>query len=527
MTRFTNARSKVTKLGENTPKRQHKASDDRNVTKADRSQLQKKTLPPGKEPVSENPFAPCKKCNPPDTARRCPVPKSQVLRNHNGRNVLPSKPRVQPGKNHDGQMRDSFPSEINSKMENKENVVQGAKSNAGKTGSKLLEAEEPQLSRELARAFPNCKRPVDHSVKDSELSFELSFQNKLESWEKEKEKENLELDEFLFLEQAADEISFSSNSSFVQRLLDQDQQTSKGRRMSSTPIKVKQEQVKALAVELINNKNKKADCTAQGNRGDRAVTRTASNAGAAFRMKEPLSKTDSVSVPASSTTAAPALKNNPWIVNEDKSEGSGDTTTDSESEFETTLKHGNEDTETSFMSPRESDPEFFGGPVTDTIKASKGGDADLGSSDEDGSALSKKNFRTASDHQRSVSCISRSKFEFDDERTWSDLDENYVNSDFPEKYTKIPLQMDLSIKNDTTVPDRAIKRKVASKRGDETSKEPAAGSDSSGPPVSGLMLKLFPALKAKQKAGCHPERGVLSKAEQEPGGERTAAGRNC
>ncbi|XP_010143985.1 PREDICTED: centromere protein J [Buceros rhinoceros silvestris] len=518
LTRFTNARSKVTKLGENTPKLQQKASDDRNVMKADRSQLQKKTLPPGKEQVSENPFAPCKKYNHPDTAKHCPVQKSLVLRNHNGKNVLPSKPRMQPGKNHDGQMRDSFPSEINSKMENKENAVQCAKSNARNTGNKLRDAEKPQLSCELARAFPNCKRPVDHSVKDSELSFELSFQNKLESWEKEKEKENLELDEFLFLEQAADEISFSSNSSFVQRLLDQGQQTLKGRRMSSTPIKVKQEQVKVLAAELTNKKNKKADCLAQGNRGDRAVTHTASNSGAAFRMKDPLSKTDRVIVSGSSTTAAPALKNNPWIVNEEKSEGSGDTTTDSESEFETTLKHGNEDTETSFMSHRESDPEFFGGPVTDVIKASKNGDADLGSSDEDGSALSKKNVRTASDHQRSVSCISRSKFEFDDERTWSDLDENYVNSDFPEKYTKIPLQMDLSIKNDATVPDKAIKRKVASKRGDEMTRESAADGDSSGPPVSDLMMKLFPALKAKQKAGCHPERGVVSKVEQEPGG---------
>lgn len=495
--------------------------------KADRSQLQKKTLPPGKERVSENPFALCKRYNHPDTAKHCPIQKSLVLRNHSGKNIPPSKTRMQPGKNHDGQMRDLFPSEINSKMENKENVVQLAKSKVGKTANKLLDAEKPQLSCELAGAFANCKRLEDHSVQDSELSFELSFQNKLESWEKEKEKENLELDEFLFLEQAADEISFSSNSSFVQRLLDQDQQTLKGRRMSSTPIKAKQEQVKALAAELINKKNRKADCMAQGNRSDRAVTHTVSSSGAALRTKDPLGKTDSVIVSASSTTAAPALKSNQWLVNEDKGEGSGDTTADSESEFETTLKHENEDAKASFMSHRESDPEFFGGPVTGIIKASKNGDADLGSSDEECSALSKKNIRRASDHQKSTSCMSRSKFEFDDERTWSDLDENYVNSDFPEKYTKIPLQMDLSIKNDTTVPDKAIKRKVASKRGDEVSRESAADSDSNGPPVSDLMVKLFPSLKLKQKAGCHLEREVVSEVEQEPGGERTATGRKC
>ncbi|NWR65541.1 CENPJ protein, partial [Bucorvus abyssinicus] len=269
LTRFTNAKSKITKLGENTPKLQRKASDDRSVMKADRSQIQNKTMPPGKEQVSENPFAPFKKYKHPDKAKHCPIQKTLVLRNHNVKNILPSNPRMQPGKDHDGQMRDSFPSEINSKMENKENVVQFAKSNTGKTGNKLFDTGKPQLPCELASAFSDCRHPVDHSVKDSELSFELSFQNKLESWEKEKEKENLELDEFLFLEQAADEISFSSNSSFVQRILDQDQQTLKGRRMSSTPIKAKQQQVKALAVELINKKNKKADCMTQGNRSDR------------------------------------------------------------------------------------------------------------------------------------------------------------------------------------------------------------------------------------------------------------------
>ncbi|KAF1673035.1 Centromere protein J, partial [Pygoscelis papua] len=265
LTRFSNAKSKITKLGENTPKLQQRASDDRNVIKVDRSQIQKKTMPPGRERVSENPFAPCKKYNHPDKAKHCPVQKNLVLRNHNGKNILPLETRMQPGKNHDGQMRDSFPSETNNKIENKENVVEFAKSNTGKIGNKLPGTEKPRLSHELASASSNSKCPIGHPVKDPELSFEVSFQNKLENWEKEKEKENLELDEFLFLEQAADEISFSSNSSFVQRILDQDQQTLKGRRMSSTPIKAKQQEVKALAVELINKKNKKADCMTQGN----------------------------------------------------------------------------------------------------------------------------------------------------------------------------------------------------------------------------------------------------------------------
>ncbi|NXV30040.1 CENPJ protein, partial [Rissa tridactyla] len=269
LTRFTNAKSKITKLGENTTKLQQRSSDDRNVIKVDRPQMQKKTMPPGKELVSEKPFAQCKKYNHPDKPKHHPIQKTLVFRNHNGKNISLLETRMQTGKNHDGQMRDSFPLEINNKIENKENVEEFAKSNTGKIGNKLPGTEKPRLSAELASAFSNSQCPIGHPAKDPELSFEVSFQNKLENWEKEKEKENLELDEFLFLEQAADEISFSSNSSFVQRILDQDQQTLKGRRMSSTPIKAKQQQVKVMAVELINRKNIKADCMTQGNTNDR------------------------------------------------------------------------------------------------------------------------------------------------------------------------------------------------------------------------------------------------------------------
>ncbi|NXX31883.1 CENPJ protein, partial [Nicator chloris] len=268
LTRFTNAKSKTTKPGENTSKLQQRASDDRNVIKVDRSQMQKKTVPPGRELVSENPYAPCKKYNHPNKVKPYPIQKTVVLRNHNGENILPLETRMQSGKNHDGQMRDSYPSEINNRIKNKENRVEFAKSNTGKIKTKLPGAEKSHLSQELTSAFSNSKCPIGHPVKDSEPSFELSFQNKLENWEKEKEKENLELDEFLFLEQAADEISFSSNSSFVQRILERDQQTLKGRRMSSTPIKAKQQQVKALAVELTNERNKRADCEAWENIND-------------------------------------------------------------------------------------------------------------------------------------------------------------------------------------------------------------------------------------------------------------------
>ncbi|XP_070694180.1 centromere protein J [Pempheris klunzingeri] len=70
-------------------------------------------------------------------------------------------------------------------------------------------------------------------------SFELSFQEKLQHWESERRLESMELGEFELLEQAAEELSFSSNSSFVMKVLHMDQ-AARGlhpRRLSSTPIK--------------------------------------------------------------------------------------------------------------------------------------------------------------------------------------------------------------------------------------------------------------------------------------------------
>ncbi|XP_076603780.1 centrosomal P4.1-associated protein isoform X2 [Chaetodon auriga] len=72
-------------------------------------------------------------------------------------------------------------------------------------------------------------------------SFELSFQEKLQRWECDRQLESMELGEFELLEQAAEELSFSSNSSFVMKVLQMDQlQAARGlhpRRLSSTPIK--------------------------------------------------------------------------------------------------------------------------------------------------------------------------------------------------------------------------------------------------------------------------------------------------
>ncbi|TMS06707.1 Centromere protein J [Larimichthys crocea] len=72
-------------------------------------------------------------------------------------------------------------------------------------------------------------------------SFELSFQDKLQRWDCDRQLESMELGEFELLEQAAEELSFSSNSSFVLKVLQMDQLQAARRlhprRLSSTPIK--------------------------------------------------------------------------------------------------------------------------------------------------------------------------------------------------------------------------------------------------------------------------------------------------
>ncbi|KAL6100379.1 cenpj [Pungitius sinensis] len=70
-------------------------------------------------------------------------------------------------------------------------------------------------------------------------SWEVSFQEKLRRWDCDQQLETVELGEFELLEQAAEELSFSSNSSFVMKVLQLDRQHGglHPRRLSSTPIK--------------------------------------------------------------------------------------------------------------------------------------------------------------------------------------------------------------------------------------------------------------------------------------------------
>ncbi|KAK3543932.1 hypothetical protein QTP70_031836 [Hemibagrus guttatus] len=75
-------------------------------------------------------------------------------------------------------------------------------------------------------------RMDEQSARIAESSFEVWLKERGEHWEKDQHREYVELGEFELLERAADEFSFSSNSSFVNTLLRRDR-----RRLSSTPVK--------------------------------------------------------------------------------------------------------------------------------------------------------------------------------------------------------------------------------------------------------------------------------------------------
>ncbi|XP_062416293.1 centromere protein J isoform X2 [Pungitius pungitius] len=121
---------------------------------------------------------------------------------------------------------------------NKENRPRGPKDAAPaawveRSGGPNPAAKQAGASREPERAPPAGGGGVPGE------SFEVSFQEKLRRWDCDQQLETVELGEFELLEQAAEELSFSSNSSFVMKVLQLDRQHGglHPRRLSSTPIK--------------------------------------------------------------------------------------------------------------------------------------------------------------------------------------------------------------------------------------------------------------------------------------------------
>lgn len=369
----------------------------------------------------------------------------------------------------------------------KENVDNSKSSETLRKPGSNVQAENPNSASQIRDLHTEGSNPA-------EFSFEISFQKRKAQWDKDRHKENYELNEFLLLEQAAEDISFSSNSSFVQKLLDQNYLVDNGqRRLSSTPVKSAE-----------RHQEKGFSSTRSAN-GGRLHQKTEESGGASSgRLGEQTRKKlneitkglgDEIKI--SSKDSEPATSEGDYASSGDEHGNSG--------------LSGNEDLE-SEDSSRDDDPKTaeMQEPSKKLNKETKGRDIDLDLSDGEDQDNEEKtlleNDSKVSLKDDSSSTSSESEVGFDDERTWDDLgnvqslkgvyESSLTNKKFiPSEY---------SSRSPTDIPDKAITRKVASKKEDPLKPETTGNPD---PPASELMMKLFPALKPKAK----PEPQAVSK----------------
>uniref|UniRef100_A0A2I3HXD8 Centromere protein J n=1 Tax=Nomascus leucogenys TaxID=61853 RepID=A0A2I3HXD8_NOMLE len=518
LARFTNAKSKFQKGKESKLVTNQSTSEDQPLFKMDRQQLQRKTALINKEPCADNPIL--KKDSKARTKSGSVTlsQKTKMLKCSNGRSLSPSGLKIQTGKKCDGQFRDQIKFEKKVTSNNKENVPECPKPcDTGCTGwNKTQGKDRLPLSTGPASRLA-AKSPIRETMRESESSLDISLQKKLETWEREKEKENLELDEFLFLEQAADEISFSSNSSFVLKILERDQQICKGHRMSSTPVKA------------VPQKTNPADPVSQCNRSEDLdhTAREESECEVAPKQLHSLSSADELREQPCKIRKAvqksTSENQTEWNARDDEGVPNSDSSTDSEEQLDVTIKPLTEDRERG-ISSREDSPQVCDGkgPFKDTrTQEDKRRDVDLDLSDKDYSSdesIIESIKHKVSEPSRSSS-LSMSKMDFDDERTWTDLEENLCNHDVVLGNESIyGMPQTCCPNNEIGTLDKTIKRKIAPvKRGEDLSKSRRSRSP---PPPSELMMKFFPSLKPKPKSDSHlGNEPKLNMSQDQPPGD--------
>ncbi|XP_048351513.1 centromere protein J [Sphaerodactylus townsendi] len=495
LARFTNAKSKVVKRKESKITLHPNASEVNNIAKVDKPQLRRKVAPLNKEHVSDTCVP--KKGNQvakPKKGSVFPAQKTAMHRNCIGKGI-PLSTRQNPSEKKVGPLRGPDGPE-----KKKENPVEVAELN--KANSKLP-GEAPQPSTEPTQTLSNPKCLADCSEKVSELSFELSFRKKLDNWDADKEKEKIELDEFLFLEQAADDMSFASNSSLILNFLDQGPHISTGHRMSSTPVKLEQAQqrVEALGVTDLNEREEFPFQQASKER-DRGA---AAELQAAAVLRDHLNKTDAEILWPFPAAQFQDFRNTGWE-DEGDSDGSSETTSTSEEEFETTIKPAKEETKGLALTTRGNSSELSECRGQDK-GTSRGANPDL--LEDFTSSPSREIMVDGAPESQSVFPANRNKIEFDDERSWSDFEEHgrlCAQASSGDVAVKAPLSTDCCAWNEAFFSDKGIKRKVATmKKGDAPTKQSGVDSEATAPPTTDLMLKLFPSLRIKQK-GDAPQR---------------------
>ncbi|XP_058526980.1 centromere protein J [Ochotona princeps] len=506
LARFSNAKSKVQRGKESRPVSGQSAAEDQPVFQMERPQFQRKTAVRNKDLGAESPAV---KRLSKVRSRSAAVTLSQKLhvpKSNNRKSLSPSGLKIQAGKKWDGQPRDH--SRLDRKVElpnSKEDVREcadpadpGCRVRAKAPGQDRRPLSPGQLASAAARA------PMSETVKALESSLDVSLQKKMETWEREKEKENLELDEFLFLEQAADEISFSSNSSFVLKILARDQQACQGHRLSSTPMK---------AVQPERAHPRGADGQGDHREGpSHAARETRSECDVAPHPRGPASAPEGPREWSCNIRRKACQKNDlsssenraPWEASDEVDVTDSDDGADSEEQLDVTVRPLPEEAGRSLSSMEESPQVCDGmGPSKDaqTQQEKRDVELDLSAKDcsTDGCIMAESMRNLGSETSRRPSSPNMSTIDFDDERTWTDLEENLCQHDAvleDEAVYGTPQKHSLN-RSDVFVLDKTLKRKVAPvKRGEDSSK---AGRSRSPPPASELMMKFFPSLKPRPR----------------------------
>nr|XP_027797407.1 centromere protein J [Marmota flaviventris] len=507
LARFTNAKSKIQKGKESKLVPNQSTSEDHPVFKIDKQQFQRKTALINKELCAENTTFKKENKARSKTASVTLTQKPKVPKSNNRKNLSSSVLKIQMGKKCDGQIKDQIKLEKKVQSNNKENAPEYTK--PCDAGCKMWNKIQGKDRQRLLTGPVSCmasKSPVNEIVKESESSLDVSLQKKLENWEREKEKENLELDEFLFLEQAADEISFSSNSSFVLKILERDQQISKGHRMSSTPVKAVQQEKTHLMDPSSQNNHGEDPGHHPPHESKRECEVTPKSLGSASLpdgLREPSCK-----ISRKAFQMITSENQMQWDASDDEGVTNSDSSIDSEEQLDVAIKPSSEAGERSFNNGEDS-PQVCNdkGPIRDTrTQEDKRRDVDLDLSDKDYSSdesIVIENMNKVPEPSRRPSFLSMSKIDFDDERSWTDLEENSCKHaiNLGDEAIYGMTQTCYPNKSEICVMDKTIKRKVAPvKKGEDLSKSRRSRSP---PPTSDLMMKFFPSLKPKTKSDSH------------------------
>ncbi|MGH0122978.1 UNVERIFIED_CONTAM: hypothetical protein FKN15_077632 [Acipenser sinensis] len=458
------------------PTRFQSIAERKNAPKTSKHQVQRKTAMLNKENCIERLPAPRTKPDSVSKIKVSHVQKTMVLGNHHGQNISKAsgtKPPGSVGKSQEGTNEPALGMKIQgNKMETAKTVDAAKQTCSDENGQQILSEQSTNIP-----------------TKGTEYSFDISFQRKLETWDKEKEEENIELDEFELLEQAADEISFSSNSSFVLKVLHLDQQGLKGHRLSSTPIKSAAQTQQPTALSDSHTRDGRSPTVSH------TIQDTLESARQGVKeMGKQSMNLEIKGLKDTMSTKDQAIRNNKCDQNYKKSSDSCRSDSDSRELHATLQDEKKQDQQTAGPSGCQygSNCQYDKTPYQDGAKEST--DVEVGYMSDELTVIEQKGYNKRQ--------INQDHFAFDDDDTWHDFEEaGSVDSDgVPERTDYCNEETGRSLLKGGSLPDQAIKRKVAFAKTEETKSGCSVNDSRAGlPPTSDLMAKLFPSLKPKQK----------------------------